>query len=421
MVAELYRYDIIIIGAGPAGLFTAANLDNNVRVLVLEKNNSAGKKLLLSGSGKCNITHFGDLKNFLTKYGDNSNFIKHALYSFSNQDLIRYLNSNGVDLFVDTNKKVFPKSEKAVDILNVLLKTCYNNKNVNIVYNSEVKKIKRKENKFYIQIENRKYESDYLIIATGGKSYPTSGSTGDGYVFAESFGHTVIETRPALVPLKIKDYKYSTLAGITLKERTIYLYRQNKKIKTYIGDILFTHSGLSGPGILDFSRYVKIGDTLKINTVGSTPDILKNEFIKQARQDGSVSVKKFFKNYDVPENLIEKVLLETIIIPNSKLSNVGKEFRNNIVEMFCNLPFKIEQLGDFNTAMVTAGGVNLKEISSKSMGSRIVSNLYFAGEVLDIDGDTGGYNLQMAFSTGYVVAKNISKTKQQKPREIEMG
>ena len=410
MVGELYKYDIIIIGAGPAGLFTAASLGNNLRILVLEKNNSAGKKLLLSGLGKCNITHFGELEDFLTRYGYNSNFIKHALYSFSNQDLIDYLKNDNVDLFVDTNKKVFPKSEKATDVLNVLLKTC-RDKNVDIVYNSEVKEIKKIENNFYVQTENKKYESHYLIIATGGKSYPTSGSTGDGYVFAESFGHTVIEPRPALVPVKIKDYRYSTLAGVTLKERTIYLYRQNKKIKTFTGDILFTHFGLSGPGILDFSRYIKTGDLIKINVVDSKPDILKNEFVDQAGKDGSVSVKKFFKNYNIPENLIEKILLETNIQPNNKLSRVKKEPRNKIMELFCNLPFEVEQLGDFNTAMVTAGGVNLKEISSKNMESRIIKNLYFAGEVLDIDGDTGGFNLQVAFSTGYIVAKDITKKK----------
>jgi predicted Rossmann fold flavoprotein len=401
------KYDLIIIGAGPAGLFAAANLDNSVKTLILEKNNSAGKKLLLSGSGKCNITHFGDLKEFLTKYGDNSNFIKHALYSFSNQDLIDYLKNNNIDLFVDTNEKVFPKSEKAGDILNVLLKTC-NDNNINIVYNAEVKTIKRIENKFHIEVENKKYESHYLIIATGGKSYPSTGSNGDGYIFAEIFGHTIIEPKPALVPLKIKNYKYSMCTGITLKNRAIYLYRQNKKIKTYIGDVLFTHFGLSGPGILDFSRYIQKEDILKINIVDSEPDTIKNEFVDQASKDGSISLKKFFKNYNVPENLIEEILLETVIAPNTKLSKVDKESRNKIIELFCNLPFEVEELGGFDTAMVTAGGVNLKEISSKSMESRIIPNLYFVGEVLNIDGDTGGFNLQAAFSTGYVAAKNIN-------------
>jgi predicted Rossmann fold flavoprotein len=403
------KYDIIIIGAGPAGLFAATNLDDNVKTLILEKNNSAGKKLLLSGSGKCNITHYGDLKDFLTKYGDNSNFIKHALYTFSNQDLIKYFKNNDVDLFIDINNKVFPISEKSSDILNVLLKTC-KDKDVDILYNFEVKKTKKIENQFHIKIGNVKYESDYLIIATGGKSYPSSGSTGDGYTFAKSFGHTIIEPRPALVPLKIKDYKYSMLAGMTLKQRTIYLYRQNKKIKTYSGDILLTHFGLSGPGILDFSRYIKTEDILKINVVNSKPDILKNEFIDQASKDGSISLKKFFKNYNVPENLIEEILLEITISANTKLSKVDKESRNKIIELFCNLPFEVEFIGDFNTAMVTAGGVNLKEISNKSMESRIIPNLYFVGEVLNIDGDTGGFNLQSAFSTSYVAAQHINMT-----------
>lgn len=401
------KYDVVIIGAGPAGLFAAACLDNNIKTLVLEKNSSAGKKLLLSGSGKCNITHFGDVKDFFARYGDNSNFIKHALYAFSNQDLITYLKNNNVDIFIDNNSKVFPKSEKAGDILKTLLKTC-DEKNVDIIYNSEVKIISNIENKFYIEIRNKKYESTYLIIASGGKSYPDSGSTGDGYTFAKNFGHTVIEPRPALVPLKIKDYKYSICSGITLKDKEVYLYRQNKKIKTNVGDILFTHFGLSGPGILNFSRYIRKGDILKINIADSKPEIIKNEFIEQVSKDGSISVKGFFKNYNIPENLIEEILFEAAIAPNTKLSKTDKESRNKIIESFCNLPFEVKELGDFNIAMVTAGGVSLEEVSSKRMESRIIPNLYFIGEVLDIDGDTGGYNLQAAFSTGYTSAKTIN-------------
>ncbi len=404
------EYDVIIIGAGPAGMFTAINLKDDFKTAIFEKNNSAGKKLLMAGSGRCNITHNGDIKDFFKHYGDNSNFLKPALNEFTNLDLMDFLKCGGIDIFVDKNDKVFPGSERSKDVLSYLLDKCDKHK-IKFHYDEPVITVQKSGDLFLAAAEKAVYKCRYLVITTGGKSYPLSGSTGEGYEFAKSFGHSVIEPKPSLTPVTITDYKLAAISGVSLVQREIYLYRNNKKIRTHIGDIGFTHSGLSGPGILDFSRYFEPGDVLKINLINSNPEDVKEEFISVSKIDGSISVKKFFKAYEIPESLIDEVLLEVPIQANVKICKVDKESRNKMTGLFCGFPFEISRLGDFNIAMVTSGGVSLKEVSSKTMESRIISNLFFAGEVLDIDGDTGGYNLQAAFSTGFLAAKRINRSK----------
>jgi predicted Rossmann fold flavoprotein len=401
------EYDVIIVGAGPSGMFTAINIGNNLKVAVIEKNSSAGKKLLMAGSGRCNITHTGDIKDFFAHYGENSNFIKPALNEFTNLDLVRFLRCGGIDIFVDKNDKVFPESERSKDVLSYLLDEC-RSKNVDFHFDEPVFSIEKEDDLFQINTETSQYKCRYLVITTGGLSYPSSGSTGDGYVFAQNFGHTVVKVKPALTPITIGGYKFSAISGVSLTEKELYLFRNNKKIKEHTGDIGFTHTGLTGPGILDFSRYFEVGDVLKINLINSNPDNIRNIFIDSSKEGGSISLKRFFKNFDMPESLIDEVLLEIPIAGTVKLCKVDKESRNKLVDLFCGYPFTIERLGDFNIAMVTSGGVSTKEVSPKTMESRLVKNLFFAGEVLNIDGDTGGYNLQAAFSTGFLAAKSIN-------------
>ncbi|MCU0289046.1 MAG: aminoacetone oxidase family FAD-binding enzyme, partial [Acidobacteria bacterium] len=218
------EFDLIIIGAGPAGLFTAANIKTSKKVLLLEKNESPGKKLLISGSGRCNITHAGDIGMFFNHYGDNSRFLKTALGQFSNDDLINFFREKGLGTVIDKNGKVFPRSGNARDVLAVLIKECKHHK-VDIKYNEAVLKIEKKERRFYVTTKDNEYICTKVLISTGGKSYPASGSSGDGYILAEALGHTIVSPQPALTPVFIKNYKFSEISGVSLQERTIYLYR----------------------------------------------------------------------------------------------------------------------------------------------------------------------------------------------------
>ena len=269
------EYDIIIIGAGPAGLFAAINCDETKNILILEKNESPGKKLLMSGSGKCNITNSGNIEDFFVHYGDNGRFLQTALMEFTNSDLIEFLAKRGLEVFTDDNGKVFPVSENAGDVLAILLNEC-RKKNIKISTNAAVLNIEKNDDKFKILSKNNEYTCKKLIIATGGKSYPLSGSTGDGYNFANQLGHTIIPPKPALTPVYIKDYKLSFLSGVSLINKEINLYRNNKKLKSHRGDIGFTHTGLSGPGILDFSRFIEPEDLLRINLINLTQENFRN-------------------------------------------------------------------------------------------------------------------------------------------------
>ncbi|HLP60582.1 MAG TPA: NAD(P)/FAD-dependent oxidoreductase [Candidatus Deferrimicrobium sp.] len=400
------EFDLIIIGAGPAGLFTAANIKKKQSVLVLEKNENPGKKLLISGSGRCNITHAGDIDEFFNHYGDNSRFLKTALRQFSNDDLINFFREKGLGTVIDTNGKVFPRSGNARDVLAVLLNECKRNK-VEINYNEAVLKIKINEKGFDVTTKNNEYVCSKLLIATGGKSYPASGSSGDGYILAEGLGHTVVSPQPALTPAFIKNYKFSEISGVSLRERTIYLYRDHKKVKAHCGDFGFTHTGLSGPGILDFSRDMKKNDILKIDFVNRKAEDFARALSEAIERDGKITVGKFLKGYDIPVSLVRIILAELGLDRNEKLANINKKMRNRIVDSFCEYPFVIERMGGFDMAMVTKGGIALNEVSAKTMESKLIKGLYFAGEVLDIDGDTGGYNIQAAFSTGYLAAVSI--------------
>lgn len=399
------KYDIIIVGAGPAGMFTAININSDKRVLIVEKMKSAGKKLLMSGSGKCNITQAGDINDFFTHYGDNKNFLMPALKQFTNEDLIAFLECRGIRT-INKNGKVFPSSENSEDILKLLLKEC-RKKNITINYDEKIIKVMKNDNRYEVTSNKSSYQCDILVIATGGKSYPSTGSTGDGYVLAKSLGHTIKLVKPALTPVFIKDYRFSELSGISLKNAKITLFRNMEKIKNNRGDVLFTHNGLSGPGILDISRYILANDTLKINMINKSCDEFEDEIINIAAYSGKSTVKNLLKNTGVPENLIKAVLSELNIDTRTLVAEVSKSQRKRIVEMFCNYPFIVKSVGDFNVAMATKGGISLEEVNSKTLESKLVKNLYFVGEVLDIDGDTGGYNLQAAFSTGYLAAKYI--------------
>lgn len=402
------KYDVIIVGAGPAGLFSAMSLKNK-KVLVIEKNESPGKKLLISGAGQCNYTNNINIEEFLKRYGDKGRFLKTALYSFTNNQTIEFFKKEGLESLIREDNKVFPTTLKAADVLSVLLRSCKNNE-VEIVYNEQVTNtvFEEKRNIFLVKTKKSTYASEYLIIATGGMTYPNTGSTGDGYEFAKRFGHTILNPREALTPVYVKDYKFKDLSGISFENINVSLWRENKKTHEFTGDFLFTHTNISGPVILNNSRYIEKGDILKINfTSFKNSEEFKGYFDNLILSSGKLNVKTALLKLQLPRRFIEKILELAEVEENMNCSQLEKAKRKRLAELLSSHPFMVEKLGGTNIAMVTRGGVSTYEINQKTMESKIQHNLYFAGEVMDYDGDTGGFNIQAAFSTGKLAAKNV--------------
>jgi predicted Rossmann fold flavoprotein len=336
--------------------------------------------------------------------------LKTALNGFTNSDLISFFNNNGLKTVVDKNGKVFPATQKAQDVLQVLVNSCNKNR-IEVSYNQKVIKIEKADGLFIVHTDFGVFSSAFLMIATGGMSYPTTGSTGDGYHFAKQLGHSIQPPKPSLSPVFIKDYAMASISGVSVQGKLLYLYRGDKKIAEHIGDVGFTHKGLSGPGILDFSRQILSGDELKLNLIDLKPDDFRSELISFSTSQGKIALQTYLKKFDLPRSLLLLVLQTISVEPEIRIADITKIQRNKLVAALCEFPFIVEKVGGFNMAMVTAGGVNLNEVNPKTMESRLVLGLYFAGEVLDIDGDTGGYNLQAAFSTGYLAGKAVSEAK----------
>lgn len=400
-------YDVIIIGAGPAGLFAAANIKNK-KVLIIEKNKTPGKKLKLSGAGQCNYTNNCEINELLQKYGDKGRFIKTALYNFTNQNTINFFKENGLDSIIREDNKVFPYSFKAADVLNVLIDCT---KHAEMLLNTSVDKVSYDENKklFYIKTDTATYACHNLIISTGGKSYPNTGSTGDGYRFAESLGHSIVEPKPALTPVYVENYQFNELSGISFESIKISLFKNNKKTKEFTGDLLFTHVNISGPVIINNSRYMEAGDILKINFTSFINEDEFRIYFENLISSSKTNIKTALKELNLPKRLIEKVLQLCSVDENLSCSQLNKNSRKNLMELLSAYPMEIRNLGDYNIAMVTKGGVSTREINQKTMESKKIPRLYFAGEVVDYDGDTGGFNIQGAFSTAKLVADQVNK------------
>ena len=407
---ELTKYDVIIVGAGPAGLFAAIALGaQGKKVLVLEKNKEAGKKLLLSGSGQCNITQDGHIKDFANHYGDQYKYIKKSLQTFSNKDTVDFFEDRGLEMESLDSGKIFPKSRSARNILNLLLAECAKF-NVNIHYAEKVTKVIKSKGCYTIETQKDDYQSTTLIIATGGITYPKTGSTGDGFKIGLDLGHKIVKPLPALTPVEIEDYPFKELAGVSLKDLPFTVWRKDKKIKESRGDILFTHKGLSGPGILNNSRWMRGGDMLYLNFIKRANKKEFNKIIlKEINKNGKEMIKTILRKQKLPRRLLETVLKHSEIPEETQCGQINKEDRSLLVESLVAFPLKISQLGGLHIAMVTSGGINMKQVNPTTMESRINKNLYFIGEVLDIDGDTGGYNIQAALSTAKLCADGIKR------------
>jgi predicted Rossmann fold flavoprotein len=404
------KYTVVVIGAGPAGLFCAlqAALSGH-SVLLLEKNKKPGAKLLLSGSGQCNITHGGDIREFLTHYGNHGKQVRPALFGFTNQDLIEFFKDRGLLMITEDNGKVFPHTRCSADVLDILVKEC-RNRGVILRCSEPVTGVSRIPQGFEINTPAATYSTLMMVIATGGASYPQTGSTGDGYRISESLGQPVTKTAPALTPLRIRDYPFAALSGISSEGMHFSVWRAGKKIADRSGDMVFTHHGLSGPGILDASRDIHANDIIKLSFVGSLkPGEFAADLIKRIRENRNRQISTILAAYPIPERLIRKLLNLSGIPENLTCNHFSGEQRSRLITSCTQFPLTVSALGGFSIAMVTRGGVAWEGVNQKTMESKIIPNLYFAGEVLDIDGDTGGYNLQAAFSTGFLAGQSICK------------
>lgn len=403
---------VIVIGAGPAGMMAAISAAENHEVILLEGNERIGKKLFITGKGRCNVTNAKDISEFFDFIPGNPHFLYSALYTYTNIDVMNFFENAGVKLKVERGSRVFPNSDKSSDIISGLSRGL-NEALVDLRLHSKVKDVIFNNNKIEaVILENgSKVKGDYFIITTGGKSYPLTGSTGIGFYLAKKMGHTIVEPKPSLVPIEIEESWVRELQGLSL--RNIELKIKNKKNSKVVysgqGEMLFTHFGISGPLVLSGSRFIKDGERFEIS-LDLKPALEEKQLDLRIQKDFKKNLNKDFKNsLDelLPKKLIPVIIELSKIDENKKVNSITKEERRTLLNLLKNLTFTVKGLRDIAEAIVTAGGVSTKEIDPSTMQSKIVDNLYFAGEVIDVDAFTGGYNVQIALSTGYLAGKSI--------------
>lgn len=413
---------VIVIGGGPAGIISAiSSARNGDNVILIEKNNSLGKKLLITGKGRCNITSSIDISDFIKNVPGNGKFLYSAFQNFTNIDIIKLIEENEIKVKEERGNRIFPVTDNAKDVLMCFEKELRKYKNIEIRLNTKVKEIleENKEVRGILLESGEKLLASKVIIATGGKSYPLTGSTGDGYKMASKLGHTVEKIRGSLVPLTADKILCQSMQGLSLRNVKIQIkdLEKNKKIYEDFGEMLFTHFGISGPTILSSSahllRYKEIDRLLKENKIkliiDLKPALSEEELDKRIRRDFEEFINKEFKNSLeklLPKKMIEPVINLSGINPIKKVNEITKEERKNLVNLIKNFEVSIDGFRPVEEAIVTAGGISVKEINPKTMESKLVKGLYFAGEVIDVDAYTGGFNLQIAYSTGYTAGLN---------------
>jgi predicted Rossmann fold flavoprotein len=406
-----------VIGAGPAGLMAAGTAaQEGAKVILIEKNDKPGRKLLITGKGRCNITRAeDDIPSFCAAFGKQGKFLYSALHAFGIEETIAFFAQKGLATKVERGQRVFPVSDRAQDVLQVLIDNLAEHK-VKLLNNCTVTKL-ISEDRSIERIKTTKgdIQADQWIICAGGLTYPTTGSSGDGYKWAKLLGHSVTPPQPSLVPVRTKEDWTKDLQGLSLKNVRINVYQggpstgsgQSKKQAERFGEALFTSDGLSGPIVLDLSQ--QIGALLKNGPVelrlDLKPALEYPKLDKRLQSDLRKNANKLFKNslYDLlPNKMIPVIIRLSGISPETSVNEITREQRNKLLHLLKELTFTVRSLYGFNKAIATAGGISLKEIDPRSMRSKIIENLLFAGEVIDLDGPTGGYNLQMCWSTGYL-------------------
>ncbi|EKQ54432.1 MULTISPECIES: NAD(P)/FAD-dependent oxidoreductase [unclassified Clostridium] len=402
---------VIVIGAGPAGMMAALQAAKKHDVILLDGNERIGKKLFITGKGRCNVTNAKDISEFFEYIPGNPHFLYSSLYSFTNEDTINFFENEGIKLKTERGDRVFPESDKSSDIIRGL-SNALSRTNVKIRLNSKVTNIKFKNNIITaLEINNEEILSgDYFIMATGGASYPLTGSRGEGQKFAQMLGHNIVPLSPALVPIEIENSETKELMGLSLKNVEVLIKENDKKLMyKNFGEMLFTHFGVSGPLILSGSRYIEKGKKYTLH-IDLKPALNLGELDKRIQKDFNKNLNKDFKNsLDelLPQKMIPLIIQRSEILENKKVNEITKEERKNLVKVIKDLTFEIKGLRPIAEAIVTSGGIDIKEIDPSTMKSKLICNLSFAGEVMDVDAFTGGYNVQIAFSTGFIAGSNI--------------
>ena len=419
---------VVVIGGGPAGMMAAISASqNNNEVWLLEKNNKLGKKLLITGKGRCNVTSSLDMKNFISNVPGNGKFLYSAFDNYTNIDIINFLKKHGVNVKEERGNRIFPTSDKSVDVLSAFEKEL-KNKNIKIKFNAKVTDIETKDNEVkYVKYEEegkqKSIEADKVILATGGKTYPQTGSTGDGYEMAKRLRHTITEIKPSLVPLTTSGVSLELckeMQGLSLKNVSIKIMdtSKNKLIYEDFGEMLFTHFGISGPTILSASahliRYKNIDSLLKEQKIkliiDLKPALSLEKLDTRVQRDFLNNKNKEFKNSLnnlLPQKLISPIIQLSEIDVNEKVNEITKEKRLRLVKLLKNFTIAITGFRPLEEGIVTSGGISIKEINPKTMESKLVKGLFFAGEIIDVDAYTGGFNLQIAYSTGYTAGSEI--------------
>ena len=414
---------VVVIGGGPAGMMAAiTSAENGNEVILLEKNKSLGKKLLITGKGRCNITSSLPMEDFIKNTPGNGMFLYSAYNKFTNQDIIRFLNEQGLEVKEERGNRVFPVTDKSQDVLNCFEKKLKSLKNVKIMYEMPASEILVDEEKRIIGVKCKNgviIKADKVILATGGKSYTLTGSTGDGYEMAKKLGHTITKIKPSLVPLETYEQDlHQSLQGLSLRNVKIKRVDTNKNRQIYedFGEMLFTHFGVSGPVILSGSahlvRYKNVDELLKNKKIkleiDLKPALTEEKLNDRILRDFEEIKNKNFKNsLDklLPQKLIPVIIERSGINPEKQVNSITKQERMQIVKLLKEFDVTLRNFRRIEDGIITAGGISIKEVNPKTMESKLISGLYFAGEILDVDSYTGGFNLQIAYSTGFVAGE----------------
>lgn len=406
------KTDVVVVGGGPAGLFSAAiAAKNGNKVILIDKNDVLARKLRITGKGRCNITNSADISDFIGMVCSNPNFMYSAFYSFTNLDLMDFFEKAGVPLKEERGGRIFPVSDSAKDIANSLIK--YAKDNGVVIFKDTVTKLLCDDKVItgVLTKTGKKIECNKVIIATGGASYPLTGSTGDGYKFAKELGHTIVKPYPSLIPLLVQEDYVKELQGLSLKNVAIKINKGTKVVYEDFGEMIFTHYGLSGPVILSASSNLKnIEESRYKLSIDLKPALTFEQLDKRIQRDFEKNINKNFSNsLDelLPNKLIDTVIKLSGIDPYVKVHQINKQQRQELCNLLKNLTFTITGVRPIEEAIITRGGVNTKEINPSTMESKIVNGLYFCGEVIDVDAYTGGFNLQIAFSTAYLAGLNV--------------
>ncbi len=399
--------DVAVVGGGPAGMMAAYTAAKRLRkVCLIEKNSYLGKKLLITGKGRCNVTNSADIGDFISNTAVNPSFLYSAFYSFTNTDLTELLEANGLSLKEERGGRIFPVSDKAFDVRDTLKKMLGDSGVLTVFANAD--KLIKSDDGYVIRTDKGNITAKSVIIATGGVSYPKTGSTGDGYKFAKALGHSIIEPKASLVPLVTEEKYVSDLMGLSLKNIAISLKKNDKEVYSDFGEMLFTHFGVSGPVILSASSHIRDNKDYTIE-VDLKPALAFKTLDARILRDFEENKNRDFANSLgalLPKKLIPVIVELSGIDPSCKVNSITREMRHGLVSLLKGMKLGIKGKRPVSEAIITSGGVNVKEISSSTMESKLSEGLFFAGEVIDVDAYTGGFNLQIAFSTGYLAGMN---------------